>query len=90
MEKEKKKFSYVTKTRIGFFFRETVNIYLECFLTLSLFQIMKVNIIKYTWLKASNYYKGFKIGKEQNILFQINLHGNENSKSILSFTVGQK
>lgn len=39
---------------------------------------------------ASNYHKGFKIGKEQNILFQINLHGNENSKSILSFTVGQK
>lgn len=27
---------------------------------------------------ASNYHKGFKIGKEQNILFQINLHGNEN------------
>lgn len=39
---------------------------------------------------VSNNHKGFKIGKEQNILFQINLHGNENSKSILSFTVGQK
>lgn len=39
---------------------------------------------------ASNYHKGFKNRKEQKFIYQINLHGNENSKSILSFTVGQK
>lgn len=35
---------------------------------------------------ASNYHKRFKIGKEQKFIYQINLHGNKNSKSILSFT----